>query len=94
MEDLTIQLGVSLDDEGRPVVLMVLPGIQDPDTGEDDLTVMIGTPDEVLTTFIDTVARTARVAAMVEDYLTGDEDAEEVELILNECAWRVSAEYN
>lgn len=91
-DEMSIQFGVSVDHDGQPVVLMVLPDVTDEDTGEP-IKISIGDPYSV-SVFVGSALRTARVAEAAAELLTGDESKDEVERLLFDCAMRISAEYN
>lgn len=87
-----IQFGVSVDDDGVPVVLMILPEVENPETGEA-FTLSLGDAYSV-GIFAQSALRTAQVCEAVECSLDGDESKEDVERIMFDCASLINAEYN
>jgi hypothetical protein len=91
-EDIAIQLGITVDDEGSPLIVMVFPDIFDPDTG-DELTILLGDAEDAAV-FATQLLRAGQTAVELGEELEGVNDTKSVTEIVSNYAKKLQAPYN
>lgn len=91
-QELPMQFGIAMDSDGVPVVVLILPGLPDPETGEGT-NILIGDSDEART-FATYVVQAALVAEDMAEELGEAPHEERVAEITKKYASKLSAPFN
>ncbi len=91
-EEIAIQFGIQLDEDGSPVVVMIFPDIE---YGEDEepMAVLIGDAGSV-SVFATQLLRVGQIASDLTEEVAGVDDHERVMDILNDYGKRLNSPYN
>jgi len=91
-QDLPMQFGIAVDTDGTPVVLLILPDLVSPETGEGT-NILIGDADEAKH-FATLVVQAALVASDMEEELGPDPDEDFLATIVQKYSQKLAAPYN
>jgi hypothetical protein len=95
-DDIAIQFGITIDEDGTPVVLMTFPGVPGISYGPDDddeLSIIVGTAEDT-SVFATHLLRAGQVAVELGDAIRDVEDRDELIEIISEYAKRINSPYN
>lgn len=91
-EEVAIQLGITLDDDDVPLVIMMFPGLIDPST-DDVLTIMVGSAADTAV-FATQLLRAGQISDELAEALDGVDDEQDVRSVIAEYAKKLSGPYN
>ena len=91
-EDISIQLGITIDENSVPLIVMVFPEVVDPDSG-DELTILLGDAEDAAA-FATHLLRAGQVTVDMREELDGVSDPESVTKIVSNYAKKLQAPYN
>lgn len=91
-DEVSIQFGIQLDEDDSPVVVLIFPEIEDPDTA-DYLTISIGGPSDVAV-FTTQLLRAGQFALELSEELAGVEDRDRMSEIISNYGKRMNSPYN
>lgn len=91
-EEISIELGIQLDEHGEPMVVMIFPEIINPET-DDYMSIAIGDGGDAAV-FATHLIRAGQITVQLSEDLTGVEDPDEIYNIIQEYGRRLNAPYN
>lgn len=91
-QEISAQLGITLDDDDKPLVVMMFPGIYDPGT-DDSLTILVGDASDTAV-FATQLLRAGQICDELSEALEGVDDEDDVRRVIAEYAKRMSGPYN